>query len=132
MIDRRLSVAPMLDWTDRHCRYFHRQLTRRTLLYTEMITTGALIHGDTARFLDYHPDEHPLALQLGGSDPQEMAAAAHIAERLGYDEIKTHLLQAEETIRSRTVEGVEQELWGILLAYNLIRKVIATAAAAHG
>lgn len=83
----RLSVAPMMDWTDRHCRYFHRLLTHRTRLYTEMVTTGALIHGDVARHLDYSDEEHPLALQLGGSEPQDLAQGARLAERWGYDEV---------------------------------------------
>ncbi|MGM9488155.1 tRNA dihydrouridine(20/20a) synthase DusA [Ideonella sp. YS5] len=83
----RLSVAPMMDWTDRHCRYFHRLITRRTRLYTEMVTTGALRHGDQPRHLDYHPEEHPLALQLGGSEPEELAFATKLALRWGYDEV---------------------------------------------
>jgi tRNA-dihydrouridine synthase A len=83
----RLSVAPMLDWTDRHCRYFHRLLTRQTRLYTEMVTTGALLHGDVARHLDFDAAEHPLALQLGGSEPAELAACAKLAEAWGYDEV---------------------------------------------
>jgi tRNA-dihydrouridine synthase A len=83
----RLSVAPMLDWTDRHCRRFHRLLTRRTRLYTEMVTTGALLHGDQHRHLDFDPEEHPLALQLGGSEPADLAACARLAQRWGYDEI---------------------------------------------
>ncbi len=83
----RLSVAPMLDWTDRHCRYFHRLLTRETRLYTEMVTTGALLHGDQARHLDFNPEEHPVALQLGGSEPADLAACARLAERWGYDEV---------------------------------------------
>lgn len=82
-----MSVAPMMDWTDRHCRYFHRLLTRRTLLYTEMVTTGALIHGDVPRHLDFNPEEHPVALQLGGSEPADLAQCARLAERWGYDEI---------------------------------------------
>jgi tRNA-dihydrouridine synthase A len=77
----------MMDWTDRHCRYFHRLITRRTRLYTEMVTTGALLHGDVARHLDFDPEEHPLALQLGGSEPAELAACARLAERWGYDEV---------------------------------------------
>ena len=77
----------MLDWTDRHCRYFHRLLTRRTRLYTEMVTTGALLHGDVARHLDFNAEEHPVALQLGGSEPAELAACARLAERWGYDEV---------------------------------------------
>ena len=83
----RLSVAPMMDWTDRHCRHFHRLLTRRTRLYTEMVTTGALIHGDQPRHLDFGAIEHPVALQLGGSEPDDLAACARLAERWGYDEV---------------------------------------------
>ena len=86
-LERRLSVAPMMDWTDRHCRYFHRLLTRETLLYTEMVTTGALIHGDIPRHLAYFDAEHPLALQLGGSEPLDLAHCARLGERWGYDEI---------------------------------------------
>jgi len=83
----RLSVAPMMDWTDRHCRYFHRLLTRHTLLYTEMVTSGALVHGDVARHLQYNAEEHPLALQLGGSEPADLAHCARLGEQWGYDEI---------------------------------------------
>ncbi len=77
----------MMEWTDRHCRYFHRLLTRRTRLYTEMVTTGALRHGDVPRHLDFDPSEHPLALQLGGSEPEDLAHCARLAERWGYDEV---------------------------------------------
>ena len=77
----------MMDWTDRHCRFFHRLLTRRALLYTEMLTTGAVLHGDRARLLRFHPAEHPLALQLGGSEPRALAACARIGADLGFDEI---------------------------------------------
>ena len=83
----RFSVAPMMDWTDRHCRSFHRILTRRTLLYTEMVTTGALIHGPRERLLAFSPGEHPVALQLGGSDPADLARCAVMAEERGYDEV---------------------------------------------
>jgi len=83
----RLSVAPMMDWTDRHCRYFHRLLSRRALLYTEMVTTGALLHGDVPRHLRYNPEEHPLALQLGGSEPADLAHCARLGEQWGYDEV---------------------------------------------
>ena len=83
----RLSVAPMMDWTDRHCRYLHRLITRHTLLYTEMVTTGALIHGDVERHLRYHAEEHPVALQLGGSEPADLAHCARLAEQWGYDEV---------------------------------------------
>lgn len=86
-IDRRLSVAPMMDWTDRHCRFFLRGFSPHTLLYTEMITAAAITRGDASRLLAYDPEEHPLALQLGGSDPRELAAAARIGEQAGYDEI---------------------------------------------
>jgi tRNA-dihydrouridine synthase A len=86
----RLAVAPMMDWTDRHCRFFHRLLTRRTWLYTEMLTTGALLHGDVARHLDFDPAEQPVALQLGGSEPNELAACARLAERWGYAEINVN------------------------------------------
>jgi tRNA-dihydrouridine synthase A len=77
----------MMDWTDRHCRVFHRQITRHARLYTEMVTTGALLHGDVPRHLDFDPVEHPLALQLGGSEPADLAACARLAARWGYDEI---------------------------------------------
>jgi tRNA-dihydrouridine synthase A len=83
----RLSVAPMMEWTDRHCRYFHRLVTKRARLYTEMVTTGALLHGDVPRHLDFDAAEHPLALQLGGSEPADLAACARLAAQWGYDEV---------------------------------------------
>lgn len=83
----RISVAPMLDWTDRHCRYFHRLLSKQALLYTEMVTTGALIHGDVARHLRFNSEEQPVALQLGGSDPADLALCAKLGEQWGYAEI---------------------------------------------
>ncbi len=86
-LDRRFSIAPMMDWSDHHCRYFWRLLTRQALLYTEMVTTGALIHGDRERFLRYNPEEHPVALQLGGSDPKDLARCAGWAQEWGYDEV---------------------------------------------
>ncbi|HML06666.1 MAG TPA: tRNA dihydrouridine(20/20a) synthase DusA [Xanthobacteraceae bacterium] len=86
-VNRRFSVAPMMEWTDRHCRFFHRLLTRRALLYTEMLTTGAVLRGDRARLLRYDPAEHPLALQLGGCDPQALAACVRIGADLGFDEV---------------------------------------------
>lgn len=88
---RRLAVAPMMEWTDRHYRYFARLLTRHTLLYTEMVTTGALIHGDTARFLRHDPAEHPVALQLGGADPAEMAHCARLGADAGFCEININV-----------------------------------------
>jgi tRNA-dihydrouridine synthase A len=84
---RRISVAPMMDWSDRHCRLFHRHISRHTWLYTEMVTTGSLIHGDVARQLDFSQEEHPVALQLGGSDPADLAYGAKLGEKWGYDEI---------------------------------------------
>ncbi|MBR0800364.1 tRNA dihydrouridine(20/20a) synthase DusA [Bradyrhizobium jicamae] len=87
----RFSVAPMMDWTDRHCRVFHRLMSRRARLYTEMLTTGAVIHGDRARLLGFDPSEHPVALQLGGSDPHDLATAATIGEDFGYDEINLNV-----------------------------------------
>ncbi|MDB5770647.1 MAG: dusA, partial [Burkholderia sp.] len=84
---RRISVAPMMDWTDRHCRTFHRQITSHTWLYTEMVTTGALLYGDVARHLDFNSEEHPVALQLGGSEPCDLAKSARLGEQWGYDEI---------------------------------------------
>ncbi len=99
-LDRRLSVAPMLDWTDRYCRYFHRLLTRRTLLYTEMLTTGALLHNDPARFLDFFAEEHPLALQLGGSNPDDLASCCRLAEEWGYDEVNLNLGCPSDRVQS--------------------------------
>jgi tRNA-dihydrouridine synthase A len=90
-LDRTLSVAPMMDWTDRHCRYFHRLLAPSALLYTEMVTTGALIHGDADRYLAFNPEEHPLALQLGGSDPVDLANCARLAEQRGFDEVNLNV-----------------------------------------
>jgi tRNA-dihydrouridine synthase A len=87
----RFCIAPMMEWTDRHCRFFHRLLTRRSRIYTEMITTGAVLHGDRARLLAYHPAEHPLALQLGGCDPRRLAQCAEIAADLGYDEVNLNV-----------------------------------------
>jgi len=87
----RLSVAPMMDWTDRHCRVFHRLLSQHALLYTEMVTTGALLHGDVPRHLDYSDCEHPVALQLGGSEPADMAKSARLGQQWGYDEINMNV-----------------------------------------
>lgn len=84
---RRLAVAPMLDWTDRHCRFLHRLLAPDAWLYTEMVTTGALLHGDVARHLRFNAEEHPVALQLGGSEPDALARCAKLGEEWGYDEI---------------------------------------------
>jgi tRNA-dihydrouridine synthase A len=91
MLTHLFSVAPMMDWTDRHCRVFHRLMTRRARLYTEMLTTGAIIHGDRERLLGFDASEHPVALQLGGSDPRDLATAAKIGEDFGYDEINLNV-----------------------------------------
>ena len=99
-IDRRLSIAPMLDWTDRHYRFFARLITQHTLLYTEMVTTGALIHGDRERFLRFDPAEHPLALQLGGSDPEDMATCARMGADWGYDEININVGCPSDRVQS--------------------------------
>ena len=90
-LDRRLSVAPMLDWTDRHCRYFHRLISDRVLLYTEMVTCPAILRGDRDKYIGFSPQEKPVALQLGGSDADDLAACAKIAEDMGYAEINLNV-----------------------------------------
>jgi len=97
---RKLCVAPMMDWTDRHCRYFLRQISRHCLLYTEMITTGALLHADPERALRFSPGEHPVALQLGGSNPDALAQAAHMGATHGYDEINLNLGCPSDRVQS--------------------------------
>ncbi len=99
MLAQRFSVAPMMDWTDRHCRVFHRLLTRHARLYTEMLTTPAIIHGDRARLLGFDESEHPVALQLGGSDPRELAEAARTGEGFGYDEINLNVGCPSDRVR---------------------------------
>ena len=96
----RLSVAPMMDWTDRHCRYLHRMLSSETLLYTEMVPAPALVRGDAVHLLDHSPEEHPTALQLGGSDPSELAAAARLGEMAGYDEINLNVGCPSDRVQS--------------------------------
>jgi tRNA-dihydrouridine synthase A len=93
------SVAPMMDWTDRHCRFFHRLLSRRTRLYTEMVTTGAVLHGPREKLLGFSPQEHPVALQLGGSDPADLARAARIGAGEGYDEINLNVGCPSDRVR---------------------------------
>nr|WP_082903621.1 tRNA dihydrouridine(20/20a) synthase DusA [Devosia elaeis] len=97
---RRFSIAPMMDWTDRHCRVLHRLLTRHALLFTEMVNSGAIVHGDAERHLRFDPVEHPVALQLGGSDPAELAAAVRIAEGFGYDEINLNVGCPSDRVQS--------------------------------
>ena len=102
----RLSVAPMMDWTDRHCRYFHRLLSRETLLYTEMVTSPALVRGGALHLLDYTPAEHPVALQLGGSDQSELAQAAKLGADAGYDEINLNVGCPSDRVQSGTFGAV--------------------------
>ncbi|WP_035017351.1 tRNA dihydrouridine(20/20a) synthase DusA [Caulobacter vibrioides] len=96
----RFSVAPMMDWTDRHCRSLHRVLSSRALLYTEMVTSGAVVHGDREKLLSYDPGQHPVAVQLGGSEPAELALAARIAEDFGYDEINLNVGCPSDRVQS--------------------------------
>ncbi|MCE0504772.1 tRNA dihydrouridine(20/20a) synthase DusA [Roseivivax sp. GX 12232] len=102
----RLSVAPMMEWTDRHCRVFHRQLSREALLYTEMVTAPALVRGGALHLLDHDAAEHPLALQLGGSDPEELAEAARLGEEAGYDEINLNCGCPSDRVQSGTFGAV--------------------------
>jgi tRNA-dihydrouridine synthase A len=96
----RVSVAPMMDWTDRHCRYFHRLMSRNALLYTEMVTAPALVRGGALHLLDHSAEEHPVALQLGGSDPRELALAARLGARAGYDEINLNVGCPSDRVQS--------------------------------
>ncbi len=102
----RLSVAPMMDWTDRHCRYFHRVLSKETLLYTEMVTAPALVRGGALHLLEYSPEEHPVALQLGGSDPKELAEATKLGAAAGYDEINLNVGCPSDRVQSGTFGAV--------------------------
>jgi tRNA-dihydrouridine synthase A len=103
---RRFSVAPMMDWTDRHCRFFLRLLSKNALLYTEMVTTGALLHGDTERFLRHDETEHPLALQLGGSNPADLAASARLAQAAGYDEVNLNVGCPSDRVQNNMIGAV--------------------------
>ncbi|MEL6243275.1 MAG: tRNA dihydrouridine(20/20a) synthase DusA [Pseudomonadota bacterium] len=102
----RLSCAPMMDWTDRHCRYLHRLLSRNALLYTEMVTAPALVRGGALHLLEYDPAEHPVALQLGGSDPAELAQAARLGAAAGYDEINLNVGCPSDRVQSGTFGAV--------------------------
>jgi hypothetical protein len=99
----------MMDWTDRHCRYFHRLMTRRAMLYTEMVTAPAVIHGPKPRLLDYSPEEHPVALQLGGSDPRELAQAVRLVRDWGYDEINLNVGCPSDRVQSGCFGAVLME-----------------------
>ncbi|MDE1195047.1 MAG: tRNA dihydrouridine(20/20a) synthase DusA [Pseudomonas sp.] len=103
---RRFSVAPMMDWTDRHCRFFLRLLSKNALLYTEMVTTGALLHGDSERFLRHDQSEHPLALQLGGSNPADLAASARLAQAAGYDEVNLNVGCPSDRVQNNMIGAV--------------------------
>ena len=96
----RLTVAPMMDWTDRHCRYFHRLLSPHARLYTEMVTSAALVRGGQVRLLEHSHEEHPVALQLGGSDPVELAEAARLGAAAGYDEINLNIGCPSDRVQS--------------------------------
>ncbi|MER8520151.1 tRNA dihydrouridine(20/20a) synthase DusA [Mesorhizobium sp. M0644] len=102
MLRHKVAVAPMMDWTDRHCRFFHRQLTREALLYTEMVVADAVIHGARERLLGFDDSEHPVALQLGGADPGKLAEAARIGETFGYDEINLNIGCPSDRVQSGT------------------------------
>ena len=110
----RLSIAPMMDWTDRHCRFFHRQISDRALLYTEMVTAAAVIHGDRGRLLGFDAAEHPVALQLGGSDPAELAEAARIGAGFGYDEINLNVGCPSDRVQSGCFGAVLMERPGLV------------------
>src|ERR1700720_3029711 len=99
-LSRRFSIAPMMDWTDTHCRVLHRLLTARALLYTEMVTAEAILHGDRGKLLGFDAGEHPVALQLGGSEPSRLADAARIAEDFGYDEINLNVGCPSDRVQS--------------------------------
>ena len=127
MNTHQLCVAPMMDWTDRHCRAFHRVLTKKARLYTEMVTTGAVLHGDRRRLLGYSDAEHPVALQLGGSEPAELAAAARIGADLGYDEINLNVGCPSDRVQSgrfgaclmREPEVVAEGMAAMIAAVNI-------------
>lgn len=102
----RFCTAPMMDWTDRHCRWFWRQLTRHAVFYTEMVTTGALTHATPSRFLDFDPAEHPVALQLGGSDPAELAHSARLAEQWGYREVNLNVGCPSDRVQNGMIGAV--------------------------
>lgn len=123
-LSRKFSIAPMMDWTDRHCRAFHRVLSREALLYTEMVTADAVIHGDRERLLGFSAVEHPVALQLGGSDPAKMAAAARIGAELGYDEINLNIGCPSDRVQAGRFGAC------LMIEPNLVARLWAAAQAA--
>jgi tRNA-dihydrouridine synthase A len=118
------AVAPMMDWTDRHCRYFHRQLSRRALLYTEMVVADAVLHGDRRRLLGFDASEHPVALQLGGNEPRKLAEAARIGAEWGYDEINLNVGCPSDRVRSGTFGAC------LMLQPELVAECVAAMKAA--
>ncbi len=110
----RLSVAPMMDWTDRHCRYFHRVMSRHALLYTEMVTAPALVRGGALHLLDYNAEEHPVAVQLGGSDPGELAQATRLCAARGYDEVNLNVGCPSDRVQSGTFGAVLMKSPGLV------------------
>jgi tRNA-dihydrouridine synthase A len=123
-MDRRFAIAPMMEWTDRHCRFFHRLLTRRALIYTEMVTTGAVLHGDRARLIGFHPAEQPVALQIGGSEPRALVACARIGADFGYAEINLNVGCPSERVQ-------EGRFGACLMAEpNLVAECVAAMKAA--
>ncbi|MCB1488224.1 MAG: tRNA dihydrouridine(20/20a) synthase DusA [Bauldia sp.] len=123
---RRIAIAPMMDWTDRHCRFFHRQLTRSAMLFTEMVVAEAILHGDRERLLGFAPEEHPVAVQLGGSEPAKLAEAARIAEDRGYDEINLNVGCPSDRVRSGTFGAC------LMLTPDLVADCVAAMKAAVG
>lgn len=120
LYNHKFSVAPMMDWTDRHCRFFHRQLTSKSLLYTEMVVADALIYGDVERHLAFGDEEHPLALQLGGSDPGKLGQAARFAEQWGYDEVNLNVGCPSDRVQSGTFGAC------LMLQPELVGRCVAT------
>ncbi len=123
-INRLLSVAPMMDWTDRHCRYLHRLLAPSAWLYTEMVTSGAILHGDRDRLLQFNSTEHPVALQLGGSDPEDLAECARIGADYGYDEINLNLGCPSDRVQKGRFGAC------LMLEPDLVHKCLAAMCAA--
>ena len=119
------AVAPMIDWTDRHCRYFHRQISRQALLYTEMVVADAIIHGPRERLLGHDAAEHPVALQLGGSDPQKLAEAVRLAEPFGYDEINLNVGCPSDRVQSGTFGACLMQTPAVVAASIAAMKAVA-------
>lgn len=113
-LNRKLSVAPMMDWTDRHCRYFHRRFSKQTLLYTEMVTAAAIVHGNREHLLAFHMEEHPIGLQIGGSDPKLLAEATRIACDFGYGEINLNIGCPSDRVQSGSFGAVLMENPGLV------------------